>query len=65
MKCHTTKHPIFIIEKKDMKAYFWAEKPCFTCKEFDKCEEIESLKEEFIGLEVYGYRKSDRSKSKA
>ena len=47
--------PVLIVEKKDQKAYFWADRPCFTCISFDKCPQVGDLITEFKELEVYGY----------
>lgn len=53
--CPLRELPILIIEKTDQKAYFWADGPCFSCVEFDKCENIIELEKEFKELNVYGY----------
>jgi len=53
--CPRNKFPILIIEKRDQKAYFWSDQPCFSCVSYDKCEEIKELVSEFKELEVYGY----------
>jgi hypothetical protein len=53
--CPLRELPILIIEKKDQKAYFWVDGPCFSCVDFDKCENIRELIIEFTELEVYGY----------
>jgi len=53
--CPRNKFPILIIEKRDQKAYFWSDQPCFSCVSYDKCEEIKELISEFKELEVYGY----------
>jgi len=53
--CPQSKFPILIVEKKDQKAYFWADGPCFSCIEFDRCSPIKELIEEFTELKVYGY----------
>lgn len=53
--CPMRELPLLIIERKDQKAYFWADGPCFSCVEFDKCKETKELIKEFIDLKVYGY----------
>jgi hypothetical protein len=53
--CMRTKVPILIIDRKDQKAYFWADGPCFSCISYDKCDHIKELQAEFIELGVYGY----------
>lgn len=53
--CNREKVPILIVEKPDQKAYFWADKPCFTCIDTDKCERTRELTTEFKDLQVYGY----------
>jgi len=55
--CPESRHPILIILKNGagQKAYFWADKPCFTCNKFDSCQEIKMLIEEFTALKVNGY----------
>ena len=55
LECPNSKIPILIVEKNDAKAYFWADKPCFSCLRFDSCKAIKLLTEEFKELEVYGY----------
>ncbi|MBD3253787.1 MAG: hypothetical protein GF383_01775 [Candidatus Lokiarchaeota archaeon] len=56
MLCPKTELPILIVEKNgNSKAYFWTERPCFTCPEFGRCEPIQELIDEFTDLEVYGY----------
>ena len=47
--------PILIVDRKEQKAYFWADQPCFNCIAFDKCQPIKDLIAEFKELEVYGY----------
>jgi len=53
--CPKNKVPILIINKKNQKAYFWTEQPCFSCVKYDKCELIQDLISEFEELEVHGY----------
>ena len=53
--CQRHSFPILIIERKDQKAYFWTDQPCFSCVKYDKCEQIKQLIDEFTGLKVYGY----------
>jgi len=54
--CPRYKYPILIVHKnKDSKAYFWTDRPCFTCPEYDSCEPVKELIKEFTDLEVYGY----------
>ncbi|MHA1149364.1 MAG: hypothetical protein ACTSR8_14100 [Promethearchaeota archaeon] len=55
--CPKSQFPILVIFKKNgsKKAYFWADKPCFTCTESDRCTPIMELKQEFIEMQVYGY----------
>lgn len=53
--CQKHNFPILIIEKKDQKAYFWTDQPCFSCVKYDKCEQVKELIAEFKELEVYGY----------
>jgi len=55
MLCPQKRVPILIVEKKDQKAYFWADCPCFTCIKIDNCEQIKELIGEFEDLKVYGY----------
>ena len=55
MLCPQKRVPILIVEKKDQKAYFWTDCPCFTCVNVDKCEQIKELIAEFEELKVYGY----------
>ncbi len=47
--------PILIIEKKDQKAYFWTDGPCFNCVRSDNCINVKDLIIEFKELKVYGY----------
>lgn len=53
--CPVKGYPILIVQKSNSKAYFWADKPCFNCFNSDKCEQVQSLIQEFEELEVYGY----------
>ena len=53
--CPRNNFPILIIEKRDHKAYFWTDQPCFNCIKYDKCETIKDLIAEFEELEVYRY----------
>ncbi len=53
--CPLRKYPILIIQKENSKAYFWTDRPCFSCTHYDKCQEVTSLIQEFSQLEVYGY----------
>lgn len=55
--CPQSGFPILIVHKKNgaEKAYFWTDKPCFTCTEFDRCAPIKELQEEFTDMQVYGY----------
>ncbi len=53
--CPAREVPILIVENANSKAYFWSDKPCFSCTKFDKCEQISELIEEFTQLKVYGY----------
>ncbi len=53
--CPQSGFPLLIIERPDQKAYFWADKPCFSCIGIDSCQPIKELIEEFKELEVYGY----------
>jgi hypothetical protein len=55
LMCPNSRFPLLIIDRPNQKAYFWADRPCFSCVGFDKCEPIKELIEEFRGLEVYGY----------
>jgi len=55
LTCPTRKLPILIVEKKDQKAYFWVDGPCFSCVEVDKCQPVKELIKEFADLKVYGY----------
>ena len=43
--------PILIIERPDQKAYFWADKPCFSCIHIDDCIPLKELIKEFKELE--------------
>jgi len=56
LDCPLGKFPILIIEKKNHKAYFWTDKPCFTCTAIDNCVPIKELIQEFTEMEVYGYK---------
>ncbi len=53
--CPERKVPLLIIEKKDQKAYFWTDGPCFSCVRFDNCINVKDLIIEFEDLKVYGY----------
>jgi len=53
--CPLRNFPLLIVEKSNQKAYFWADQPCFSCVNFDKCQPVIDLVEEFEELEVYGY----------
>ncbi len=53
--CPIRELPILIVEKKDQKAYFWVDGPCFSCVDVDKCQKISELIKEFTDLKVYGY----------
>jgi ssDNA-binding Zn-finger/Zn-ribbon topoisomerase 1 len=53
--CPMRSYPILIVKKSNSKAYFWTDRPCFDCMHSDKCEEVQSLIQEFTELEVYGY----------
>lgn len=53
--CPETQYPILIVNRKNQEAYFWADRPCFTCTKYDKCQPIKELIAEFKELEVYGY----------
>jgi hypothetical protein len=55
MICPKSKFPILIIDRKNQPAYFWSDQPCFSCVQFDKCENIKELISEFKELSVYGY----------
>ena len=58
LKCPESLLPILIIDRKDQKAYFWTDKPCFSCVQYDKCVLIRDLIKEFEEMEVYGYKKA-------
>ncbi|MFX1499198.1 MAG: hypothetical protein ACFFBH_16905 [Promethearchaeota archaeon] len=55
LDCPRTKFPILIVEQHHLPAYFWTDKPCFSCIDFDRCAVIKELKLEFKELKVYGY----------
>jgi ribosomal protein S27E len=55
IRCPRSNFPILIVERPQQKAYFWADQPCFSCIQFDKCETVKELENEFKELEVYGY----------
>lgn len=55
LECPKTGFPVFYIERDSQKAYFWADQPCFSCIQFDKCSVIKDLISEFKELSVYGY----------
>ncbi|MBA7652977.1 hypothetical protein ES703_60817 [subsurface metagenome] len=55
LTCPTRELPILIVEKKDQKAYFWVDGPCFSCVDVDKCQPVKELIKEFTDLKVYGY----------
>jgi ssDNA-binding Zn-finger/Zn-ribbon topoisomerase 1 len=63
--CPETQFPILIIEqvgKNIGTAYFWTDKPCFTCRKFDSksdaCNETKELIEEFTENGEYGFQKA-------
>ena len=53
--CPRKNFPLLIVERKEQRAYFWADQPCFSCVSYDKCERIKELITEFEELQVYGY----------
>jgi len=53
--CPARELPLLIVEKKDQKAYFWVDGPCFSCVDVDKCQPVKELTKEFTDLKVYGY----------
>ena len=53
--CPKRKLPVLIINKKDQKAYFWSDGPCFTCIDYDKCNIIKEMKLEFEQIGEYGF----------
>ncbi|MFX0019414.1 MAG: hypothetical protein ACFFDL_05505 [Promethearchaeota archaeon] len=55
LNCPRNNFPILIIERPHQSAYFWTDKPCFSCIDYDRCVIIHGLKSEFKELEVYGY----------
>ncbi|MFX1411172.1 MAG: hypothetical protein ACFFA6_12535 [Promethearchaeota archaeon] len=55
LKCSKNGFPILIVEKINQPAYFWSDQPCFTCVNYDTCQEIKELIFEFKELKVYGY----------
>lgn len=55
LECPRTHFPILIIERPHQPAYFWTDRPCFNCVEFDRCIILGELKAEFKELKVYGY----------
>lgn len=55
LECPQTGFPVLIIDRKDQKAYFWSDQPCFNCIKYDSCEIIRNLISEFKELKVYGY----------
>ncbi len=55
LTCIESKYPILIVEKKGQKAFFWTDRPCFTCIKSGKCQSIKELIAEFTELKVYGY----------
>ena len=52
LSCPLNAFPVLIVEKSDQAAYFWADRPCFSCVAFDKCKPIQELKAEFEELEA-------------
>ncbi len=54
--CPLNKYPILIIERNNMRAYFWSDHPCFSCTKYDGCQPIKELITEFTELKVYGYK---------
>lgn len=55
LECPKNQFPLLIVERPHQPAYFWADQPCFSCIEFDRCPVIKELKSEFTELKVYGY----------
>jgi ssDNA-binding Zn-finger/Zn-ribbon topoisomerase 1 len=55
LNCPKSGFPVLIVSRRDEKAYFWADQPCFSCIAYDSCEVVRSLITEFTELEVYGY----------
>jgi primosomal protein N' len=53
--CPRSELPVLIVDKKNHKAYFWTDQPCFSCVKYDKCKIIRELISEFTELKVYGY----------
>jgi hypothetical protein len=53
--CPLHGYPILIIEQNNTPAYFWADRPCFSCTKYDGCQPIKELISEFTELKVYGY----------
>ena len=53
--CPQNNFPLLIIDRKDQRAYFWTDGPCFNCVHYDKCETVKELITEFTELQVYGY----------
>ncbi|MFO7797523.1 MAG: hypothetical protein ACQERB_12830 [Promethearchaeati archaeon] len=53
--CPLRGYPILIVQKRDSKAYFWTDRPCFSCVHMGTCEPVKQLEEEFTELGVYGY----------
>ncbi|MBD3195373.1 MAG: hypothetical protein GF317_09975 [Candidatus Lokiarchaeota archaeon] len=54
-KCPVRSFPLLLVQKGNRKAYFWTDRPCFTCQYIDKCKVVKELQEEFKDLKVYGY----------
>lgn len=53
--CPQNNYPLLIIDRKDQHAYFWTDRPCFDCVQYDKCETVKELIREFTELQVYGF----------
>lgn len=55
LECPKNGFPILIVDRKEQRAYFWSDQPCFNCTKYDTCKPINDLLSEFKELKVYGY----------
>ncbi|MFX0010053.1 MAG: hypothetical protein ACFE9R_07045 [Candidatus Hermodarchaeota archaeon] len=55
LECPKSSFPLLIVERSNQPAYFWSDQPCFSCINYDHCEVVKELVEEFKELKVYGY----------
>jgi primosomal protein N' len=53
--CPRSNLPLLVVDRRDHKAYFWTDQPCFNCVQFDRCEMVKDLISEFKELNIYGF----------